>query len=116
MGVKSFGALLVLAAAILVAVVPASQGAGDESTSTYVVQLVQAPAVTYEGGVAGYAATKPARGQKLAKQSSRVSSYTAYLDRQHSAALAAVSDADKVYDYNIALNGFAAKLTDAQAR
>ena len=117
MGVKSFGALLVLAAAaILVAVVPASQGAGDESTSTYVVQLVQAPAVTYEGGVSGYAATKPARGNKLAKHSSKVSNYTAYLDRQHSAALAEVSDADKVYDYNIAFNGFAAKLTDAQAR
>jgi subtilisin family serine protease len=117
MGVKSFGALLALVAlAAVVAAVPASMGAADESTSTYVVQLVQAPAVTYGGGIAGHAATKPAKGKKLDKQSSRVHGYTAYLDQQHSDVLAEVSDAEKLYDYNIAFNGFAAKLTDAQAK
>jgi hypothetical protein len=117
MGVKSFGALLVLVAlAAVVAVVPASQGAGDESTSTYVVQMIQAPAASYTGGVAGHAATKPAKGKKLDRQSAKVSGYTAYLDEQHAEALAEVSDAEKLYDYSIAFNGFAAKLTDAQAK
>ncbi len=117
MGVKSFGALLALVAlAAVVAVVPASKGAGDESTSTYVVQLVQAPAVSYDGGIAGHPATKPAKGNKLDRQSGKVRGYTAYLDRQHSEALAEVGDADKLYDYNIAFNGFAAKLTGAQAK
>jgi subtilisin family serine protease len=117
MGVKSFGALVALVAlAAVVAAVPASMGAGDESTSTYVLQLVQAPAVTYGGGVAGHPATKPAKGKKLDKQSSRVHGYTAYLDQQHSDVLAEVSDAEKLYDYNIAFNGFAAKLTEAQAK
>ena len=117
MGVKSFGALLAFVAlAAVVAAVPASMGARDESTSTYLVQLVQAPAVTYAGGIAGHPATKPAKGQKIDKGSSKVRGYTAYLDAEHSDALAEVSDAEKLYDYNLAFNGFEAKLTDAQAK
>jgi Peptidase inhibitor I9 len=117
MRVKSFEALLVLVVlTAVVAVAPASQAASDESTSTYIVQLVQAPAASYEGGVAGHPATKPSRGSKLDKQSSRVRGYTAYLDRQHSEALAEVGGAEKLYDYTIAFNGFAAKLTDVQAK
>jgi hypothetical protein len=117
MGVKSFGALLALVAlGAVVTAVPASMGSGDESASTYVVQLVQAPAVTYDGGIAGHPATKPARGKKIDKQSSKVRGYTAYLDQQHSEAIGEVGAAEKLYDYNIAFNGFAAKLTDAQAK
>jgi hypothetical protein len=63
MRVKSFGMLLVVGVlAAVVAVAPASQAASDESMSTYVVQLVQAPAASYEGGVAGHPATKPVEG------------------------------------------------------
>ena len=117
MGVKSFGALLVFVVlAAVVAVAPASQAASDESTSIYVVQLIQAPAASYEGGVAGHPATKPLRGKKLDNQSARVRGYAAYLDRQHSEALAAVGGAGKLYDYTIAFNGFAARLSAAQAK
>ena len=72
MGVKSFGAWLVVAVlAAVVAMAPASQAASDASTSTYIVQMVQAPAASYEGGVAGHPATKPLRGRKLDKQSTQ---------------------------------------------
>jgi subtilisin family serine protease len=117
MGVRSFGSLLVLVMlAVVVALASASQAASDGSRSTYIVQLIQTPAAGYEGGVAGYPATKPLRGKKLDKQSSRVRGYAAHLERQHSEALAEVGGAEKLYDYTIAFNGFAAKLTDSQAK
>ena len=76
--------------------------------------MIQAPAVTYTGGVAGIPATKPAEGEKLDRASSAVTSYVGHLNSAHSQALAEVGG-EKLYDYNIAFNGFAAKLTDGQA-
>ena len=66
---------------------------------------------TYDGGVAGYAATKPGKGKKLDALGA-AQSYAGYLKRSTTSALETVGGGDKVYDYTAVFNGFAAKLTD----
>jgi hypothetical protein len=46
---------------------------------TYIVQLRDAPAATYTGGVSGYAATSPREGAQLNARSSTVKNYTKHL-------------------------------------
>ena len=104
-----------LALVAVLFVVPASGSDDSGETATYVVQLVQAPLAGYDGGVSGYAATKPAKGKKLDASSNagpevrRVPEFEARSccrpGRRH----------DKIYDYTAVFNGFAAKLTEAQA-
>ena len=67
---------LAFVAATLV-VVPASGGDDSAETATYVVQLVQPPVAAYDGGIAGYAATKPAKGTKLDARSADAERYAA---------------------------------------
>ena len=76
--------------------------------------MIQEPTITYTGGVAGIPATKPAEGEKIDRASAAVSSYVGHLTSAHDQALAEVGG-EKLYDYSIAFNGFAAKLTDGQA-
>ena len=113
---RTLGALCALSLlAVLVLAVSASGAASaDGATKTYVVQMIQAPALTYTGGVAGIPATKPAEGEKIDRTSSAVSRYVDHLQGAHNEALAEVGG-EKLYDYNIAFNGFAAKLTEGQA-
>ena len=83
---------------------------------TYIVQMAEPPAIAYQGGVAGYAATQPAKGKKIDPDSPDVSRYVGYLTSKHDAALAGVGGGGrKAYSYSYAFNGFAAKLTEAQA-
>ena len=84
------------------------------SASTYIVQLADDPVVAYEGGVAGIAATAPAKGQKVNPNSDDVKKYVAYLNGKHASAAAAVG-AEKYYDYSFSFNGFAAKMNQQQA-
>ncbi len=116
MRLRTLGALSVLA--VLVAVVAAVPAAGEDSsgaTATYIVQLVHAPVAGYEGGVAGYPATKPAKGKKLDASSPDAQRYADFLKDKHSRALDKVGGGQKIYDYTAAFNGFAAKLTEDQA-
>ena len=109
----AFSALALLA--VLVLAVSASGAAtADGAKGTYVVQMIQAPTITYTGGVAGIPATKPAEGEKIDRTSTAVTRYVGHLKSAHDQALAQVGG-EKLYDYNIAFNGFAAKLTDGQA-
>ncbi len=86
------------------------------SAATYIVQLADEPVVAYEGGIAGYKATKPAKGkQDRPEQPQRRQKYAAYLDGKHAEALRQVG-AEKFYDYRYTFNGFAAKLTEAAGR
>ena len=109
--------LFALAALTSVALfaVPASGAPSTGTTKTYIVQTIQAPAVAYDGGIAGYAATRPAPGREIDRTADAVKRYTAYLNAQHGAVLAKVGGAERIYDYNISYNGFAAKLTEQQA-
>ena len=109
---SALGAFAVLA--MLLVAMPASGAPDAAATKTYIVQMLQAPVVAYEGGEAGLEATKPAKGQKIDPNSAAVKKYADYLVGQHDAALEKVGGAAKVYDYTYTYNGFAAKLTDAQ--
>src|SRR5688572_17300497 len=116
MGFRSWGAFgaLVLLGTLLLAVSSAGAGAGAAATG-HTVTMLQEPAVAYEGGTAGLAATKPAKGKKLDRGSAHVERYVGHLQGTHDAALAQVGGAEKLYDYVYTLNGVAAKLTATQA-
>ncbi len=103
-----------LALVAVLFVVPASGSDDSGETATYVVQLIQAPLAGYDGGVAGYAATKPAKGKKLDASSDAAKQYAGYLNSTHDSALDKVGGT-KIYDYTTVFNGFAATLTAAQA-
>jgi subtilisin family serine protease len=84
--------------------------------STYIVQLAEPPVAAYGGGVKGYAATKPRKGEKIDPDDVSVANYKAYLGSRHDAVLASVGGGRKVHAYGYVFNGFAAELTDAQAQ
>src|SRR5688500_14369423 len=86
-----------------------------DAAGQYIVRLAEAPVVAYEGVVAGYKATAPSKkGEKINPNSPDVVKYASYLVSRHDAVLGTVGGS-KSYDYNYSLNGFAAKLTAAQA-
>lgn len=86
------------------------------TNSVYIVQLSEQPAASYTGGVRGYAATKPGKGQKLDPIAPSVYAYMGYLASKQNAAMASVGAAKKLYNFGYAFNGFAAELTPAQAQ
>jgi subtilisin family serine protease len=105
------GAALACAAVLLV--LPTAAGGNAQDKEVYIVRMVESPAVAYTGGIAGYEATKPARGQKINPNESKVVRYTDYLSSRHDAVIAKLGG-EKVYDYAYAYNGFAARLTRGQ--
>ena len=109
-------ALLVGAFVVALFALPAGGALSAEGSQTYIVQMLDAPAVSYTGGVPGLAATKPAKGKKIDSESSAVKNYVNYLKGKHDRALEKVGGAQKIYDYGISYNGFAAKLTESQAQ
>ena len=79
------------------------------------MRLAESPVTAYKGGIKGYPATKPAKGQKIDPTSSKVVNYMNYLSGRHDAVLAAAGGGRKAYSYGYVFNGFAAELTQAQA-
>ena len=114
-------ALAVLGAAGLIAglatVGPATAApaTADGTTATYLVQLSDAPAASYAGGLAGYAATRPAAGAKLDAAAPAVAAYRGYLRQRQDGVLRQAGSARKLYDYSVAFNGFSARMTAADA-
>lgn len=89
------------------------------AVQTYIVQLADAPVASYDGRLAGFAATQPARGTKLNVDAANVRAYIQLLDSKRNAAIAAVSSAGGgaiLQRYNVAFNGFSAQLTAAEAQ
>ena len=86
-----------------------------KAPAVYIVQMSDDPAVAYEGGTGNLKATAPKGGKKLNPNSTAVKKYVAYLGAQHDAALNGLDGVAKFYDYAISFNGFAAKMTGAQA-
>lgn len=80
----------------------------------YVVTLVEEPAATYTGGVAGIPATRPEAGEHLDADSAPVRAYQRHLERQQDEVADEVG-AEVTYQYTAAVNGFAAELTAEQA-
>jgi len=92
------------------------QPAGKKFTNdVYIVQMADAPVAAYTGEIAGFAATKPAKGQKINVNDPKVVKYAGYLDSQHGKAMQAAGVVKKLYDYRYTFNGFAAIMTEAQA-
>ena len=87
-----------------------------QSRSTYIVQLAAEPAATYNGNVAGYAATQPAAGERFNARSPAVLAYSAYLDSLQLSVASLVANAPIVAQYTTVYNGFAASLTDAEVQ
>lgn len=118
----TFVVCVTLTAVVAAQSVPASgengaaiQGKGKASNRIYIVQMLDAPVVSYTGGIDGFQATKPAKGQKIDPNSARVIAYGAYLDDKHNRALTQVGGGRKIYGYHYTFNGFAAELTASQA-
>lgn len=82
----------------------------------YVVQMKGDPVVAYDGSIKWLKATKPAKGKKIDPNSKDVIKYTRYLNRMHSKAMKQVGGGKKIYNYHYSFNGFAAKMTQAQAK
>ncbi|MEX2051627.1 MAG: S8 family serine peptidase, partial [Steroidobacteraceae bacterium] len=92
------------------------QATETRSTKVYVVQMAAKPGISYEGGAAGFARTAPETGAKYDARSSQVQMYTEHLVAQQDSLLAAIgARGRKIYSYRHALNGFAARLTAAEA-
>ena len=88
----------------------------QEVRRSYIVQLPATAAASYEGGIAGLPATKPAPGSHLDISATDVQNYIAYLERKQNDVLAGIDPANVTARYDVALNGFAAMLTDTEVR
>ncbi|MDQ1816601.1 S8 family peptidase [Massilia sp. CCM 9210] len=94
----------------------ATTTSADEVRRSYIVQLVDKPVATYTGQVAGFAATKPAEGQRLDVDATDVQNYITYLETKKSKVLSGVNAAQVTHKFNVVFNGFSALLTDAEVR
>jgi subtilisin family serine protease len=95
---------------------PAPAEAGSRGTRIHIVQLSEPAVAAYTGGLPGLAATRPAAGRKLDSAAPAVAAYRSHLKARQAAVLAGVGDARSLYSYGYAFNGFAAELSEAQAR
>jgi hypothetical protein len=86
----------------------------QEQRRTYIVQLQDQPAATYNGGVSGLTATQPAPGQVFDFRAPSVQEYIRYLGERKTEVLASVGNPTVVANYDVVLNGFAVQLTDAE--
>lgn len=94
----------------------AAQAAGA-AARPYIVQLADAPAASYRGGVPGLAATQVAEGLRLNVRTPQVQAYVAHLDKQQRAVLAKAGGPVKLlHRYHYSFNGFSALMSDKQAR
>ena len=105
---------LVVSPAVAAPVDPAGKAARSGGPSNnYVVRMVGAPVVAYDGGIPGYPATKPDKGQKVNPNDPKVVKYVGFLEGRHNDALNKVGGR-LLYHYSFSFNGFAAELTEEQ--
>lgn len=93
----------------------ASMAAQAQATKTYIVQLRDEPAASYQGTTAGYAATQAAPGTQFDARSSAARSYSTYLRSKQAAVLSTIGGAHAITQYDTVFNGFTARLTPDQA-
>lgn len=84
----------------------------------YIVMFDGLPAAAYRGTIAGYDATRPAKGERMRPNRTEVVKYRNYLERGHDRVLdaAGVSSKARLYDYTVAFNGVGAKLSADEAQ
>ncbi|GHJ45838.1 hypothetical protein Cs7R123_31800 [Catellatospora sp. TT07R-123] len=94
----------------------AAPPAGTGPTKLYIVQTEGAPTGVYEGGIAGYQATRPAEGERFDGSTAAAKAYTKLLANRHDDVLRRVgATGKKRSDLSAVFNGFIADLTEAQA-
>lgn len=103
------------ALAVLVLLSGVATSSLAQSRKTYIVQLKDEPAATYQGTVSGYAATQPAAGETFTYSSSRVQAYVGYLNQKQNEVLSLIDRSQLLATYNTVFNGFSAQLTAAEA-
>ena len=91
-------------------------GAQAQSRKTYIVKLKDEPIVTYRGTITGLDATAPAAGESFRYGRPEVYAYAGYLESAANTVTATLGDAPILARYNTVFNGFAARLTEDQAR
>ena len=110
---------LLTALMLTLGVVAASMGTAlAASSESYIVIMANDPAISYEGDLAGLAATKPGKGGKINPNSAHVRKYQKFLraSQDESLASASVDQSARVHSYTIAISGYSAFLTEEQAR
>ena len=109
-----------LLTALLPSVIDARSGhaANSYKAGRYIVTFADAPAAEYNGYQAGFAATAPKPGHKFDKTTPAVANWQRHLTNVHNAALtkAGVDVLTKLYDYTVANNGVAVRLSAQQAQ
>src|SRR4051812_2181796 len=109
------GALTLLVSVLTPGAIAAGQSQhAHYAAGRYLVTFADAPVAEYAGNVKGYPATRAAAGKKLNARSFAAQKWQKHLTSQHDAALAKVG-AKKLYDYTVANNGVAVRLTAGQA-
>jgi hypothetical protein len=114
-------ALAALAAGAVTLAVTTAGAAQAEAPSTgtqlYLVQVAGAPVASYNGDVAGLAATRPVEGKKVDPNSSATKAYRSHLRDTQRATLAKanIAESKRTKEYGITFNGYAAKLTQGEA-
>ncbi len=104
-------AMLVAALTPAIAVGKSQQAAAAQYTAgRYLVTFADAPVAEYSGYVKGFPASRAAAGKKLNARSAAAQKWQKHLTSTHDAALAKVG-ATKIYDYTVANNGVATRLS-----
>ncbi len=107
------GTALVAAGAVA-STAPASAEPLPFTDGSYVVLLDDPALASYDGGLAGLAATRPAEGESVDMTGTDARRYADYLSQQQSEVLDEI-DAEATYTYQVAFNGFAVELDGARA-
>jgi len=114
----------VVASIVPLAVVSTPASSGAEASAApravpgrYIVMTKGAPLASYRGGVGHFVRTRPTPGHKLNVRTTAAKKYRSFLVANHRQVLtnAGISAKSRLHDYSVAFNGFAAKLTPAQA-
>jgi minor extracellular serine protease Vpr len=109
--------LLLLVAALLLLPVAAFAAPAGSAGDYVIVALKSKPLASYDGGLAGLAATKPVRG-KLDPSSPAYKAYAKHLANERANYRAFLQKnaprAEVVREYSVVLNGFALKLNGAK--
>jgi len=117
---KIFYSLMVFVLSLSLTTPALAQGSeqplAQEEAKSYIVVLEEDPIVSYEGDIAGLAATEVQDGEKIESADPAVLEYDNFLETQHEESLeeAGASVSAKIHDYTVALNGYSAILTEDQ--
>ena len=87
----------------------------QSDVKTYIVQLKDEPAASYQGTTSGYAATQAAPGTQYSSHSVAAVTYNNYLRAKQAAVLSTVTANAPISQFDTVFNGFTARLTAAQA-